>query len=224
MMDLLKKLFGGNNVLQQRRGVALKSALERYPVNAPPHLGWGCDLNDEQINANLAFVLETEQMRIAAISALLKNFRIDVSPLLNPNIDPLATCDAIDLWLINELPERDDLPGQPSVNSPSDMFIASNRSGPHILFSMIGDLGLLVYNAIRLHDPRFNWANDLDTTTRSTRSSRRPCMIKARQDDFDSVIFDHELIMLSIVYEKRTTIPIYKTKDDLEGVMLKEFR
>jgi hypothetical protein len=218
-MSLFGKIFGGGSKSEPKRGTALISALLSYPANTPPHLGNPRKLTVVQANANLSHLLATKDARISAILKLLSDFGIDGSGLLDPTVDPMPICNDIDVWLTNELPEREQLPGQPSANPPRDLFLESDRDGPHKIFSMIADLGILVYEAIRVRDNSFVWAVDLDAPRLGLMHYKRPCLIKPKEPDWGATIFDAEKIMLSVAYEKRITIPIYKVGDKLEGLL-----
>jgi hypothetical protein len=218
-MSLFGKLFGSGAKSEPKRGGTLMAALADYPASAPPYPGNPRKLSNDAAEANLAYLLETKEKRIEAVLKLLSDFGIDAAPLLNPSADPLLICDAIDQWLVNELPEREQLPGQPSDNPPRDMFLDSNRDGPHKIFSMIADLGLLIYDAIRVRDPHFAWAVDFDSPKLGLMHYKRPCLIRPKEADWGATIFDAEKIMLSIAYEKRITIPIYRVGDDLEALL-----
>jgi hypothetical protein len=218
-MSLFGKIFGRSLKPEPKRGAALMAALSAYPSNAPPHRGNPRKLSEAQAQANLAHLLATKDVRIAAILKLLSGFGIDASGLLDPAVDPLPICNDIDAWLVNEMPEREQLPGQPSANPPRDLFLESDRGGPEKIFSMIADLGILVYEAIRLRDHSFEWAVDLDAPKLGLVHYKRPCLIKPKEPDWEATIFDAEKIMLSIAYEKRITIPICRVGDHLEGVL-----
>jgi hypothetical protein len=218
-MSLFGRIFGNGSKSQPRRGKALTEALANYPASAPPHLGPPRRLSEQQAEENLAHLLSSMDDRIAAVLGLLLRFGIDAAPLLDPAHDPLPICEAIDLWLVNELPEREDLPGQPSANPPRDMFQASDRDGEHKLFSLAADLGVFVYEALRRHDPGFYWAVDRFRPKQNMTHYNRPCLIKPMAPDQWETIFDVEMIMLSIVYEKRITIPIHRVGDKFEGLL-----
>ncbi len=222
-MSFFGKIFGGSSKSNPKRGAALNAALGAYPASAPPHLGKPRNLSVAQTQDNLAYLLANKDAQIAAIVELLNMFSIDARPLLDPAADPLPICDAINTWLVNELPEREQLPGQPSANPPRDLFLDSNRDGPHKLFSMTADLGLLVYEALRIRDTRFTWAVDLDAPRLGLTHYKRSCLIKPKEADWGATIFDHEMIMLWVVYEKRITIPIHKVGDNLEGLLRRAF-
>jgi hypothetical protein len=218
-MSLFGKIFGGGSKSEPKRGAALMAALSTYPSSASPHLGNPRKLTEAQAQANLAHLLATKDARIAAILKLLSGFGIDASGLLDPAIDPMPICNDIDAWLVNELPEREQLPGQPSANPPRDLFLESDRDGPHKIFSMLADLGILVYEAIRVRDDSFEWAVDLDSPRLGLMHYKRHCLIKPKEPDWGATIFDAEKSMLSVAYEKRITIPIYRVGDNLEGLL-----
>jgi hypothetical protein len=219
-MNLIRKLFGLGPKAAPKRGAALTAALVSYPASAPPHPGNPRKLTEAEARANLDYLLATKDARMAAILDLLAGFGIEAKGLLDPSVDPLPICEAIDAWLVNELPEREQLPGQPSVNPPREMFLDSNRDGPHKIFSVAADLGILVYEAIQVRDENFEWAVDLDSPKLGLVHYKRPCLIRPKVGkDWGATIFDAEKRMLSVVYEKRITIPIYRVGDDLEGLL-----
>jgi hypothetical protein len=219
-MSWISKIFGGGSKSPPKRGAALTAALASYPASAPPHLGNPRKLTEAKAKANLDYLLATKDARMASILNLLSGFGIDAKGLLDPAVDPLPICDAIDAWLVKELPERENLPGQPSANPPHQMFLDCNRDGPLKIFSMAADLGILVFEAIRVRDHNFEWAVDLDSPKLGLVHYKRPCLIRPKVGkDWGGTIFDAEKRMLGVVYEKRITIPIYRVGDDLEGLL-----
>jgi hypothetical protein len=199
-MSFFRNLFGSS---PPPNGQAFLAAIEHYPANPMPFPDSRKTLKDTELDANLDHILSTRVERLTIVAQFMTQFEVDVAPLLDPNENPLPAAQAVDDWLTTALPDRSALPGNDPANAPRDLFLFSDRSGPDILFSLIADLALLEGEAVRLRSDAFRWAIDRDPGNRRLSHYKRPCLFKAGQPDWASTALDLELIMLSIIYERR---------------------
>lgn len=221
MAGFFKSIFGRTPPPSPRSGSRLLDALQGYPANPPPFLGYKM-LSDPQRDANLAHLIATVPDRMDALTVLLRGFGIDPAALLDSSAPiagtPLIAAQAIDDWLTAELPERADLPPAPAENAPYSAFMDSDRSGNDIIFSLIADLGVFEGEAMRRRDGRFTWAIDRERGHRTLEVYRRLCLFKAAEPDWAATAIDFELRTLGIVYERRRTGAIHRFGDDLAAL------
>jgi hypothetical protein len=140
---------------------ALAKRLLRYPVNTPLHPGAQSALSEEQVDANLAAFLTRKAERFAHFASLLKEFGVDIAPLLDPTEDPVPVIDAIEQWMLDYLPERKDLPPHDSiVNAPYERMWASDRAGPDIVFTLAADYAVALGETLAVRRPKLSWGVD----------------------------------------------------------------
>ncbi len=220
MAGFLKSIFGGDQPPKppSRKGEKLIGLLQNYSANPPPFPGDKKALTDKQRDANVAHIIATASARVAALGGLLAEFSIAVAPLCDSAADALPTAHIIDAWLTAELPDHAALPLSAPANAPYGAFMQSDRSGPHILFTLAADLGVLEGEAIRARDPRFIWTVDRDRAHRGLEMYRRPCLFKAGQTDWAPTAIDFEFQMLAIIYERGRMGAIHRFGDSLEAL------
>ncbi len=208
-MNILRTLFGGKETPKAQAGGALTAALVAYPANTPPFLGLRRDLKPAELDANLAYILETRDQRLSVLQGLLMQFDIEIGPMLDADVDPLATATAIDGWLTQYADDLNQLPRAASGTCPVESFQTSQRAGPEIIYTLATDLALLEGEAIRRRDSRFDWAINREPKLRAQESAKRPCLMRAAQLDWATPLaFDLEMINLGLIHERRSDMGV----------------
>jgi hypothetical protein len=204
-MSLFRSLFGGVPTSQSApKSNPLMQTLASYPPNTPPYQGLRKELTPKQLEANLEYLVVTTEQRLSHVSALLASFGVDTSPLLNASKDPTAAAQAIDTWLTNQTDNFAILPKSATGVCPIEEFQTSDRSGDHIIFSLVADLALLEGEAIRRRDNRFYWAINREAKLRSSETAKRPCLMRPIQPDWTMPLaLDLEMGTLFIMHERR---------------------
>jgi hypothetical protein len=137
----------------------LAKLLVNYPAHRLPHIGNPLHLSDAQCDANLADLLTQRDHRLKTLSAFFAAQGIDIQPILQGDTQASETFATINNWLLSWLPKRpfDPVSGDKEPNAPYEQFMASDRSGDEIYLSFFSDLAVLLGEAIRKIDPRFDW-------------------------------------------------------------------
>jgi len=174
MLNWLKKIAPPSGSTLERR-------LAGYPAYTLPHPGDGASLTPAQAQANLEALLTQRTARLEIITALLRDEAgIDAAPAL-AGADPAPLLDALHTWMKEAMPALHDRHRELASTA---RWLASHRRGDELVFSFLGDLGLLLGELIVLGRPAFQWALDLDPRNRRAKmvSWQRPVLIAHRPD------------------------------------------
>lgn len=204
MTGLFDTLFG-------RRGGAgdgpLAAALAHYPPNVPAHVGPAKRLTAEMAEENLRRFLATREERLSALTAVLNDHDVDVSPILDPAADPAPVLEVLSAWLSQALPPRPAMPGGAAVNAPIDAFVASERRGGDILFSFVADLALLEGEGIVRRRTEWRWDLDRLPGDAGTYPYRRVVLWRDKQGARPALALDLEHETLETIYAMRGRAP-----------------
>lgn len=184
---------------------AMGALFDGYPPNPPRHAGDPRKLTDTQRDENFAQFLEQREQRLGIIGRFLRGKGVDPAPMLTPVGDGgVVAARAIDGWLDQALPKRPFSPvaGDETPNPPTHAFRASERSGSDIYYSFLADLGLLEGEAVRLRDPRFDWAINRLPELSEMGSYQRICLMKPGSADWAPTVFELDEHMLAICHPK----------------------
>jgi hypothetical protein len=192
-------------------GVLAKRLLS-YPPYTPLHVGAPDGLSDAQIEANFAAFMASKAARFALFAGLLAEFNIEITPLLEPSVDPVPVIDAIENWMLEYLPERKDLPPHNSlVNAPYEAMWASDRAGADIIFTLAADYAIAIGETFTARTPKLNWAVDrtplsnpkLKDGGRST-WKRIVILVEKQKDWRDTPMYAADDVALSAIYWLRS--------------------
>ena len=187
MFDWLRGEAGIDADRQSRLGALLAD----YPPLTPRHLGTngslprstGSVLTLEQCRENLHRQIAATPRRLQLLGALLGNFglRTDAAYDAGERERFLVNLDAM---LVAELPSlwRKEL-------TDAVVFELSDRAGPRIVHSLVGDLALLTGDVMLRAKPGCFWGMDLDRRDRTMIAYRRPCLLGLSDGMFPAV--DH---------------------------------
>lgn len=178
LKGLIKALTGQDN-RSPGRLARLAGRLANYPAWHMPHLGTNGAypdvpaprLTEAEHRANLHAYIAAMPERVAVLRALLGEFGLEADRAY----DEAGRADFIrqlHLWLLQELPAtfRADLAQFP-VWEPSD------RSGPQIVFSLLGDIAMLFADVLLKAWPGCFLGMNLDPRDRDATSYGRPCVL-----------------------------------------------
>ncbi len=189
----------------------LARRLLTYPPNVPRHVGVVQSISDQQVDENFAAFMASKTERLLIFSELLKEYGFDIAPLFDERVEPAHTIDAIEIFLENYLPERKDLPPHSSlVNAPNALYEASNRSGPHIAFSIAADYAIALGEAIILHKPKWFWGVDRDPDNGPASKDggmghyRHIVLLTKARKDWSAAVADLEAQTLGVIYQLRS--------------------
>ena len=199
MAGLFDTLFGG-----RKRAGPLAAALAHYPPNAPAHPGPIKRLTLAQVEENLRRVLDERNERLAALGSMLGDHGIDVAPVLDPAADPAPAYAALSSWLADALPPRAAMPGGGGTNAPIDGYVASERRGDDILFSLVADLALLEGEGIVRRRAAWRWDLDRDPTDAGTYPYHRVVVWRDAMDARPAIALDLEHETLQTLYATRS--------------------
>ncbi|SOB86461.1 hypothetical protein SAMN06297144_1566 [Sphingomonas guangdongensis] len=203
MAGLFDTLFG-----RRRAGDGpLAAALAHYPPNLPAHVGPAKRLTPAMAAENLQRFLATRDERLAALAAVLADHDVDVSPILEPTADPAPAFARLTAWLAEALPPRAWMPGGAAVNAPIDAFVASERRGDDILFSLVADLALLEGEGITRRRDEWRWELDQLPEDAGSYPYRRVVVWRDRQGERPAIALDLEHEVLEVVYALRGRAP-----------------
>lgn len=186
----------------------LAAALRHYPPAVPAHVGPASRLTPAQAEENLEGFLRSRPERLAALTTLAGDHGVDVGPALEPSADPAPTFAALTAWLASILPARRDMPDGERVNAPIDAFMASDRRGDAILFSLVADLALLEGEAIVRRRPEWRWTLNRDPADAGAYDYRRVVLARDRAGGGELVL-DLEVEALQTVYALRAPGPAH---------------
>jgi hypothetical protein len=144
-----------DHLWRRRKTACLAELLKAYPPYAAPFVGEPRSWTLAQANANLGYLMEHKDERIEALRQLLREFAIDVPSDLAIE-DPQPLLDALHAWAMTEWRRV------PASASDYSTWIASSRSGPDIVFSLLTDVAILFGEMVIARRPHYAWAIDLD--------------------------------------------------------------
>jgi hypothetical protein len=165
--------------------------LERYPPYEAPFPTRVQTL--EQAQANLEYLLAHRSQRLQHLSDFLAGFGVDVAGgSAAPDVQPLM----LDLhrWTRREFPKVHD----PRI-AHREVWLASNRKGKEIVFSLLMDLALLCGELVVTRRPAYSWSLDLDPDNGrdGMATFMRPVVQLPKGDPFPApIIFDFEAIVV----------------------------
>jgi hypothetical protein len=145
--------------------------LSDYPPCALPHLGSGAALTDSQAQQNWAHFQATLADRLQRVRTwLLAHDGPDRQALQG-----VAYAKALNTWARQHWPQLPPARGLP----PHPPWPAGPRHGPHVVYSLLGDLALTLGEAIRHADTNWHWGLNLDATDLADgmHSSRRVVLL-----------------------------------------------
>lgn len=132
-----------------------------YPAYSAPHpyrLG-GQLLGPEQAQENLSYLLAVRTERLQIVAEYLRaEAGVDVRAALS-GAEPVRLLAGLHAWAQQALPA---LNRAASGLARPEVWLASDRRGPEIVYSLLMDLALLLGELILICRPAFQWALDLD--------------------------------------------------------------
>ncbi len=147
---------------ERSEGQALLQRLrECYPVYAAPHAYRrdGQWLSLAQAQENLEYLQTQRPTRLRIVSDFLHTEAgVDVAAALAGG-DPSALLDGLHRWSLHTFPALQK--AEPQL-ARDEVWLASDRRGPEIVYSLLMDLALLLGELILISRPAFQWALDLD--------------------------------------------------------------
>jgi len=147
---------------ERSEGQALLQRLrECYPVYAAPHAYRrdGQLLSLAQAQENLEYLRTQRPLRLRIISDFLHTeAEVDVVAALAGG-DPSVLLDGLHRWSLRTFPALQK--AAPEL-ARDEVWLASDRRGPEIVYSLLMDLALLLGELILIRRPAFQWALDLD--------------------------------------------------------------
>jgi hypothetical protein len=165
----------------------LKRLLADYPPYRIPHRGPGRRLSLAQAEANLAYLLDHKEERLAIVSALLTQFGLDAAAGLSAD-DPRPFLDGLWRWSCAEWPAVHD-----PAFMPIDVWLNSSREGPEIIFSMLMDVGILLGELVLVQRSDYHWVLDLDQQNAAEMVSwQRPVLLRPADNVVPVIFFDLE--------------------------------
>lgn len=149
--------------------------LSGYPAFELPHPGFGQALTEAQAHANWAYfsaTLDERQRRLR--DWLLAHDGPDIDAL--PGVDYAK---ALNAWAKAHWPQLPAFAGLPAHKPWPD----GPRNGPFIVYSLLGDLGASLGEAIRRANPRWRWGLNMDAIdlADNMHTSRRVVLLAALQ-------------------------------------------
>jgi hypothetical protein len=140
-----------------------------------------------QAEANLAYLLDHKEERLAIVSALLSQFDLDAPAALSAD-GPRPFLDGLWRWSCAEWPAVYD-PGFVAI----DVWLDSSREGPEIIFSMLMDVGILLGELVLVRRSDYHWALDLDRQNAAEMVSwQRPVLLRPADNVVPVISFDFE--------------------------------
>ncbi|WP_271007462.1 hypothetical protein [Paucibacter sp. B51] len=147
---------------ERSEGQALLQRLrERYPVYAAPHAYRrdGQLLSLAQAQENLEYLRTQRPTRLGIVGDFLHTEAgVDVAVAL-AGAEPAALLDGLHRWSLRVFPALQKAAPQLARD---EVWLASDRRGPEIVYSLLMDLALLLGELILIRRPAFQWALDLD--------------------------------------------------------------
>lgn len=147
---------------ERSEGQALLQRLrERYPVYAAPHAYRrdGQLLSLAQAQENLEYLRTQRPTRLGIVSDFLHTEAgVDAAAAL-AGAEPAALLDGLHHWSLRTFPSLQKAAPQLARD---EVWLASDRRGPEIVYSLLMDLALLLGELILIRRPAFQWALDLD--------------------------------------------------------------
>jgi len=159
-------------------GEALLQRLrDSYPVYAAPHpyRDGGQLLSLDQATANLEYLRTQRALRLRIVGDFLHvEAGVDVAAALAGG-EPAALLDGLQRWSLHAFPALKKAAPQLARD---EVWLASDRRGPEIVYSLLMDLALLLAELILVQRPAFRWALDLDEESlrEGMDSARRPVL------------------------------------------------
>lgn len=164
MEKLLSKLF--------RRGASGTKLLRGYvPYRAPFSGRLPTYLSDYEALANLDYLLQSREQRIAELQRLLRAGGADLAPALCENNlrDALTH---LHRWITVTFPQIYD----PRLAN-WEIWLKSSREGDEIVFSLLMDIGIVLGEFIVKNNPTFQWGVDLELENAEMMSYKRPTVL-----------------------------------------------
>lgn len=147
---------------ERSEGQALLQRLrERYPVYAAPHAYRrdGQLLSLAQAQENLEYLRTQRPTRLGIVGDFLHTEAgVDAAAAL-AGAEPAALLDGLHHWSLPTFPSLQKAAPQLARD---EVWLASDRRGPEIVYSLLMDLALLLGELILIRRPAFQWALDLD--------------------------------------------------------------
>lgn len=189
--------------------------LEAYPPYEAPFRGPPSALTLEQAEANLQYLLTHNEQRLRDLSRFLSGVGVDVTAALNGDeVGP--PLDALHAWTKRDFPKIYD-----QRIAKRSVWLASTRTGPEIVYSLLMDIALLLGALVIARRPDYRWALDLDpdNVADGMQSVKRPVVQIPKAEPFPApIILDFEAIVVGDCY-LRTRSPIFGLTNDLGRVV-----
>lgn len=176
--------------------------LRTYPPYEAPYPARPAQLSHAQ--ANLQYLLHHREQRLAVLSGLLADFHLDVRRGMSA-ADPAPLLHDLHEWTKQAFPKIYD----PRL-AHREVWLASTRQGPQIVFSLLMDLAILLGELVVERRKQYVWALDLDPDNAADGmiSSMRPVVQIPKREpfpapiilDFESLVFDHYLNVPSVMF------------------------
>lgn len=157
--------------------VLLQRLRDSYPVYAAPHpyRRDGQLLSLDQAADNLEYLRTQRALRLRIVGDFLQvEAGVDVAAALAGG-EPVALLDGLQRWSLHAFPALKKAAPQLARD---EVWLASDRRGPEIVYSLLMDLALLLAELILIRRPAFQWALDLDEDSlrEGMDSARRPVL------------------------------------------------
>lgn len=155
----------------------LRRLRDSYPVYAAPHpyRRDGQLLSLDQARDNLEYLRTQRALRLRIVGDFLHiEAGVDVAAALAGG-EPAALLDGLQRWSLHAFPALKKAAPQLARD---EVWLASDRRGPEIVYSLLMDLALLLAELIQIQRPAFRWALDLDEESlrEGMDSARRPVL------------------------------------------------
>jgi hypothetical protein len=184
--DRAKALVGLIDRLIGWRGREHGGWLRAYPPYDAPFRGPPSALTVEQAEANLQYLLTHNEQRLRDFSRFLGGVGVDVTDALNGG-DVGPPLDTLHGWTKREFPKIHN----PRIAKRS-VWLASARTGPEIVYSLLMDIALLLGALVIARRPDFRWALDLDpdNVADGMDTVKRPVVQVPKAEPFPAPIID----------------------------------
>src|SRR5262249_43342487 len=145
-----------NRLTKRNEEPRLARLLKTYPAYEAPFRGPPRGWSLEQAKANLLYLEMHKDVRIEVLRRTLAEYDIVVPADLGAD-DPQPLLDALNGWAARQWPNA-----RPPELTDTDGWLASSRSGPDIIFSLLMDVAILFGDMVIARRPPYAWSLDLE--------------------------------------------------------------
>lgn len=188
--------------------------LAAYPPYEAPFRGPSSALTLGQAEANLQYLLAHHEQRLRDLTRFLRGAGVDITGALNGG-DVGPPLESLHAWMKREFPKNHD-----SHIAKRSVWLASARTGPEIVYSLLMDIALLLGALVIARRPDYRWALDLDPDNVADEMDtvKRPVVQIPKTEPFPApIILDFEAIVVGQYLNARS--PVFGLTNDLGRVV-----